>query len=93
MSEHDEETRGRNAQTLLDDPLLSKAMEASRREIIDAWEVAPSRDTDGREWLWKLYQASLRFEGILRGYIDSGRIAKANLKEGKSITERLRSVL
>jgi len=93
MSDHDDEKRGANAQALLDDPLLAKALEESKRQVLEMWENTPSRDKDGREWLWMLHQATLRVENILKGYIDNGRIAKANLKEGKTITERLRSVL
>lgn len=89
MSEYDEETRGRNAQALLDDPLLAKALNECRQAIVMEWES--TRESEGREYLWRLHRASMKFEEILRGYIDSGKIAKANLKEGKSVTQRIRS--
>jgi transposase len=92
MTLETEEQRGRNAQALLDDPLLSKALEAARREIIQMWEETPSRDAEAREWLWKLYQASKRFENILLGHIESGKVARANLAEKKSLMEHLRPV-
>lgn len=93
MSEFEDDQKGQNAQALLNDPLLQKALIAARAEIMSTWESAPSRDTDGREWLWMLHQASLRFEGILRGYIDTGKIAKANLKPDKPIMQRIRSIM
>ena len=92
MSDRDDEKRGENAQNLLNDPLLRKALDGSRATILEAWQATPIRDNEGREYLWKLHQASLRFEEILFGWIQNGEIAKANLKEGKSVTQRIRSV-
>jgi hypothetical protein len=91
MSDYDDEKRGQNAENLLKDALLAKALKVSRETILSAWEQTPIRDAEGREFLWKLHQASLRFEEILRGWIQNGEIAKANLKEGKSVTQRIRS--
>ena len=77
----DEIERGRQAQELLNNPLLDEAMKRCREELMQAWENTPARDADAREWLWKLNQASIRFEGILKGYVDTGKIAKNALKE------------
>ena len=92
MSDYTDEQRGTNAGNLLNNPLLQKALNASRETIMTAWQATPIRDQEGREYLWKLHQASLRFEEILVGYVQNGEIAKANLKEGKSVTQRIRSV-
>jgi hypothetical protein len=92
MSDYDDEKRGENAQNLLKDPLLRKALDAARQVILEAWQKTPVRDNDGREYLWKLHQASLRFEEILFGYVQNGEIAKHKLKEKLPIRERIRSV-
>ena len=93
MTEHDEIEQGREAEELLSNRILKRALKDCRKEIMDMWEATPARDTDGREWLWKLHQASVRFENVLRGYIDTGKIAKANLKEGKTVAEKIRSIM
>ena len=93
MTEQDEIEQGREAGELLSNRILKRALNDCRKEIMDMWEATPARDTDGREWLWKLHQASVRFENVLRGYIDTGKIAKANLKEGKTVAEKIRSIM
>ena len=93
MTEHEQIEQGREAEELLSNRMLKRALNDCRKEILDMWEATPARDTDGREWLWKLHQASVRFENVLRGYIDTGKIAKANLKEGKTVAEKIRSIM
>ena len=93
MSEQDEIEHGREAEALLSNRMLKRALKDCREEIMSMWEQTPARDTDGREWLWKLHQASVRFENVLKGYVDTGKIAKANLKEGKTVAEKIRSIM
>ena len=83
-----EEQRGQNAQSLLADPLLQKALNASRVAIIEEW--ADTREKEGREYLWMLHRASVKFEEILLGWIQNGEIAKANLKQDKTLGQRLK---
>lgn len=85
--------RGEKAKQILKDPLFKESLEACKQQILSAWEESPARDIEAREWLWKLYQASLRFEEIFKGYMDSGRIAEAQLKQKQSLGDRLRSVM
>jgi hypothetical protein len=84
----DEEQRGQNAQALLDDPLLQKALNATRAVIVEEW--ADTREEKGREYLWMLHRASLKFEEILFGWIQNGEIAKANLRPDKTFREKLK---
>jgi len=84
----DDEQRGQNAKALLDDPLLQKALDASRLAIVDEW--ADTREEKGREYLWMLHRASVKFEEILFGWIQAGEIAKANLKPEKTFREKLK---
>jgi transposase len=84
--------KGEKAKQLLNDPLLHEALQETRKEIIQMWEATPARDAEAREWLWKLHQASMKFENALRGYIDSGQVATEHLKHEKSFTDRLRGI-
>lgn len=93
MSENADIDRGVQAKDLLDNPLLAEALSEAKRQIVEMWENTPSRDSDGREWLWLLHQSALRFEGVLKGYIDTGKIAKANLPKTKSLKQRMKSVI
>ena len=93
MTEEELRFRGERATQLLNDPLMIEAFEAVRKEVISKWQDTPARDSDAREWLWKLHQASLRFEMIFKGFMDSGRIADDAIKHRQSLTDRLKSVI
>lgn len=87
MSPQEEIIRGEKAKQLLADPLLSEAFSQCKKEVLEAWEKTPARDIEGREWLWKLYHASIKAENMLRGYIDTGKMADFNIKQ--SVKDRI----
>jgi hypothetical protein len=82
------EQRGQNADSLLKNPLLKKSLAAVRDAVIEEW--ADTRSEEGREYLWRLHRASVKFEEVLLGYIQQGEIVKANLKPDQGF---LRSIL
>jgi hypothetical protein len=92
MNLEEQRLKGDRAKRLLNDDLLQEALQETRKEIISMWEATPARDTEAREWLWKLHQASMKFEDALRGYIDTGKVATEHLKQEKSFTDRLRGI-
>ena len=90
VSLNEQVMRGKRAEQLLNDSLMVEAFDAVRKEVISRWEAAPARDVDGREWLWMLHQATLRFEMIFKGMIDTGKIAQDQIKFKKGLLERIR---
>ena len=73
--------RGENANRLFNDPVLKEAISGLKKEIIDQWSVTPARDTEGREWVWRHYKVAERFEAILKGYIEAGRMERFKVEE------------
>jgi hypothetical protein len=72
--------RAEHAQRLLNDSLLQEAMQAIRNEVVRAWVDCPARDTEGKEALWQLARTADKFDALLRGYVETGKLATANLK-------------
>jgi hypothetical protein len=72
--------RAGNAARLLTDPLLAEALQAIRNEVVRTWVDCPARDQEGKEALWQLARTADKFETLLRGYIESGKLATAELK-------------
>ena len=94
MKAHDEQERGRQAQELLNSPLLSAALEAIEAEVIEQWEKCPARDQEGKEALWQLFKTSKKFRAILLGYIDTGKLATEQIKrfdKKRGLLDRLTS--
>jgi len=87
MSLEDEATRGDQAAIILDNPAVKEALQAIKEEIISQWSETPARDTEGREWIWRHYKVFEKFEGILKGYIDTGKMAKIEI-ERRSFVQR-----
>ena len=92
MTPEEKIVRAEHAQELLKNPLLKKAFKAVRDEILSQWESASPPDIDAREYFWKMYQCANAFEGVLLGYIQTGEVAKKQLQEKKTLTQKVRSV-
>lgn len=83
MSERDlrnDVARAEHASRLLHDELLQEALNAIKAEIQRTWIDCPARDKDGKEALWQLAKTADKFEGLLKGYVETGKLAAANLK-------------
>ena len=80
MTPEQEIERGREATDLVASPLLGAALDAIEAEVVAQWEQCPARDAEGKEALWQLMKTSKKFRALLRGYIDTGRLAAENLK-------------
>lgn len=72
--------RGEHAQRLLNDQLLQDALNAIKAEVVKTWVDCPARDKEGKEALWQLAKTADKFEALLKGYIETGKLAAANLK-------------
>ena len=93
MGPDEEVIKGHAAAQLLENPLFKEATEETRKQIILAWEQTPARDVEAREWMFKLYQASMRFEEVFKGYVDTGRVAADKLKYEKSLLQKFKAVI
>lgn len=94
MKAHDEQERGRQAQELMNSPLLAETLDAIEREVIEQWEKCPARDQEGKEALWQLFKTSKKFRAILLGYIDTGKLAAEQLKrfdKKRGLLDRLKT--
>lgn len=80
MTPIEEQTRGQEAQMLLDSEILQEALSAIEAEVIAQWEKCPARDAEGKEALWQLYKTSKKFRAVLTGYVQTGKLASEQLK-------------
>jgi hypothetical protein len=84
--------RAEHARRLLSDELLAEALQAIRNEVVRTWIDCPIRDQEGKEALWQLAKTADKFETLLRGYVESGKLATVNLKsfeERKGLLKRV----
>lgn len=91
--EHDlrqDQTRGQRAAELLNNELLQEALDAIKAEVVKQWTDCPIHDKEGKEALWQLNKVAHKFENVLKGYVDSGRLATEQLKRWEEEQSRLK---
>ena len=71
--------KGFEASQVLDNPAYKAAMEALRAEVIDAWKKCPVRDKEGQVLLLQLAKLTDKFESILVGMVETGKLTQHNL--------------
>ena len=83
--------RAERAKLILEDELVTTALEDMRATIRTAWEASPARDTEGREHLHRYMKVIGQFEGHLRKHMETGKLIAAELQaeeERKGIMAR-----
>ncbi|MES2148602.1 MAG: hypothetical protein V4508_02305 [Pseudomonadota bacterium] len=84
---------GDQARLVLENEAFAAAFADMRQEIIDQWKNAPARDHEGREKLWQLLKLTDKLESTLRAAMDTGKMAKFDLKHKQSWADRAKSAI
>lgn len=72
--------RGKAAQDLLDNPLLTEILDDLRQHYIDEWLATEPSDVDARERLYLSSRLVDEFRQTLRVAVENGKITKAILQ-------------
>lgn len=83
MTEQQQVTQAIEASQILDNPAYQAAMEALKSQIIAQWKECPVRDKEGQLLLLQLAKVADKFEGVLRGMIESGKFAHHKINMDK----------
>ena len=79
MTENQQVLRGKEAAMVLENAAYIAAMEQLRNQVIEAWKAAPIRDIEGQKLLLQLVKLCDKYEGILGGMIENGKMAQHRL--------------
>ncbi len=82
--------RARQAQELIEHPLLREALDTYRQRLQAEWSASPARDTEGRERLWLMVKTVEVVEQHLKELIETGKLATVQLERKRSAIERAR---
>lgn len=89
----EQQTRGQISSSLLENALLKEALKAIKDEVMQQWIECPARDLEGKEALWQLAKTAQKFENILIGYVETGKLATEQMKrfeEKRTLRERFK---
>jgi len=79
MKPEEELIRAEKARQVLEDKIVREALDGIKNAIIEGWRQSPVKDVEHREKLWSIYVGACKFEELLRSYIETGKLARAQL--------------
>lgn len=85
--------RANRAGQLFNDPLLQETLDFMEKEVMEAWIACPVRDAEGREELYRLIKTTRKFRDLLRGTMESGKMAAEEIRRKESVLERAKNGL
>ena len=79
MNEKQQVLRGKEAAMVLENEAFKAAMQGLKSAVLEQWKQCPVRDKEGQTLLLQLAKLTDKFEGILVGMIDNGKMAQHKL--------------
>lgn len=74
-----EALRGEDAARVLESKAFQGAMKALQDEIVKDWSNCPVRDAEGQKLYLQLHKLSKKFEALLTGMVETGKLARLEL--------------
>ena len=80
MYEKHDVLRGREASAVLDNEAFKSAISSMKAEVLSQWKSCPIRDREGQVLLLQLAKLTDKFESILVGMIENGKLAQNRIE-------------
>lgn len=71
--------RGDDAARVLESKAFQGAMKALQDQIVTDWSNCPVRDVEGQKLFLQLHKLSRKFEALLTGMVETGKLARLEL--------------
>ena len=68
--------RGKDAALVLDNEAFKLAMGSLKASVLEQWKACPIRDREGQMLLLQLAKLTDRFEAVLVGMVQNGKLAE-----------------
>lgn len=75
MTPHQTQQRGIEAKRILDSDVFAEAMKTLDAQIVAQWKATPVTDKEGAMLLLQLAKIKSKFESVLVGLIETGKLA------------------
>ena len=69
-----------DATAVLDNVAFKEAMELLKTSVIEQWKACPIRDREGQLLLLQLARLADKFEGLLVGTVERGKLAQRKIE-------------
>ena len=81
--------RANQARQVFEQPIVKETLDFMEREIMEQWTSAPVRDVEAREALWRLAVTTRKFRELLRGTMESGKLAADAIQRKQSALQKI----
>lgn len=81
--------RANQARQVFEQPIVRETLDFMEKEIMDAWTSCPVRDVEGREALWRMAVTTRKFRDLLRGTMESGKLAQDEIRRKETALQRV----
>ena len=89
MTEQQTVQRATEAAQVLDNPAYQEAMRQMKTAVIQQWKDCPVRDREGQLLLLQLAKLTDKFESMLNGMIETGKLAQHRVDLDRERNETL----
>jgi hypothetical protein len=79
---------GRQARSVLNDPIIIDAFGKIESGLMEKWKNSPIGDVDGREKIFHMISAVELLRVTLKCFIDDGLVAEAQIKANEALEKR-----
>ncbi len=79
MSEKVTALKGRDAALVLSNPSYQEAHALLKSVVMEQWKACPIRDREGQVLLLQLAKLTDKFEAILTGMVENGKMAQSKI--------------
>lgn len=98
MNDQQTNQRGIDATQLLENAVFKEAFSILKQAVVEQWKDCPVRDREGQMLLLQLAKLTDKFEGILIGIVETGKLAKHridinNLRDESTTRRFMRKVI
>ena len=80
--------RANQAKQVFEQPIVSETLDFMEREIMEQWTSTPVRDVEAREYLWRLAVTTRKFRDLLRGTMESGKLAADQIQRKQNVLQK-----
>ena len=84
--------KAKAVERIFNDPIVKETLDMMDAEIMAAWKQCPIRDLEAREALWRMAVTTGKFRDLLRGTMESGKLALDQIRRKESAMDKVRNV-
>ena len=81
--------KAKAAERIFNDPVVKETLDVMDAEIMAAWKACPVRDIEAREALWRMAVTTGKFRDLLRGTMESGKLALDQIHRKESALQKV----